>query len=246
MQGFRELIQLHLAHEVERTAAAKQAEIRQRVADLEANMASAKAGLDVAEAEVKRLHLERKTAELDVQKIEDTRKKYREQLMSAKTNDIYKTLLHEIETSGAAISLRETVVLEAMEASEGAQAKVAEAKKVLAEAETIRKGHEQNLLADIAALEEERVAAVAHAEQLKAQVPVGLLSHYERIREGRGGRGMAMVTDHACSACHVGVTPQACVDMVTKDQMFQCIGCQRIHYRKENMGPPVAKSGAAS
>ena len=141
MQGFRELIQLHLAHEVERTAAAKQAEIRQRVADLEANMASAKAGLDVAEAEVKRLHLERKTAELDVQKIEDTRKKYREQLMSAKTNDIYKTLLHEIETSGAAISLRETVVLEAMEASEGAQAKVAEAKKVLAEAETIRKGH---------------------------------------------------------------------------------------------------------
>ena len=65
MQGFRELIQLHLAHEVERTAAVKQADIRQRVADLEANLASAKAGLDAAEAEVKRLHLERKSFKPD-------------------------------------------------------------------------------------------------------------------------------------------------------------------------------------
>ena len=74
MQGFRELIQLHLAHETERGAAAKQAELRQRIAALEADLAAAKSGLEAAEGEVKRLHLDRKTAELDVQKLEDTRK----------------------------------------------------------------------------------------------------------------------------------------------------------------------------
>lgn len=245
MHGFRELIQLHLAHAVEREAAAKQAELKKAIAALEADLASAKATLEAAEADIKRMHLERKSAELDVQKLEDTRKKYREQLMSAKTNEIYKTLLHEIETTSAAISVRETVVLEVMEASEAGQVKVAEAKKVLAEAEGRRKGQEQRLLVDVATLEEERVAAAAHAERLMPEVPVGLLTHYMRIREKRDGRGMAVVEEHACTACRVGIRPQALVDMVTKDEMFQCVGCQRILYRKENMVPNAA-AGAAS
>lgn len=237
MQGFRELIQLHLAHEAERSAGAKQADLRARIEALEQDLASAKGALEAAEAEVKRLHLERKTAELDVSKLEDTRKKYREQLMSAKTNEIYKTLLHEIETTTAAISLRETVVLEVMEASEGAQARVAEAKAALAAAEARRKEQESRLLADIATHEDERVAAIARAESAKPAVPDSLLSLYLRIRQGRDGRGMALAEDHQCVACRVGVRPQAWVDMVTRDETFQCIGCQRILYRKENMAP---------
>ena len=132
----------------------------------------------------------------EVQKLEDTRKKYRDQLMSAKTNEIYKTLLHEIETSGHAISARETIVLEALEAADLAAAGLAAAKKELAAAEG-RLGEERRKLeVDLEVHEAKRREARTLADSLEAAVPLQMLSHYRRIREGRDGRGMALAVGH--------------------------------------------------
>ena len=90
MQGFRELILLHLAHEAERRAHRAQQDLSKRIEAHETGITESRAALEAAEEEVKRLLHDRRAAELDVQKLEDTRKKYREQLMSAKTNEIYK------------------------------------------------------------------------------------------------------------------------------------------------------------
>lgn len=244
MQGFRELIELHLAHQAEREASLSQDRLRARIAELESGVTTARTALDAAEAQVKALQGQRRAAELDVEKIEQTRVKYRAQLMSAKTNDVYKTLLHEIETTGQAISERETVVIEAMELTDDANAAVEAARRQLAEAQRVRAAEEKTLEADIASLDEERKAAHVKAEPLALKVPHAMLSQYLRVAEARDGRGMALAKDHECSACHLAVRPQAWVELVTVQTPYVCAGCKRFLYREENLGVQTAQHSA--
>lgn len=236
MQGFRELVQLHLANEIARKAAKRQDDLRKQIAALEEDVAGAKVRLEMAESEVKRVQAERKHAELDVQKLEDQRTKYRSQLMSAKTNEIYKTLISEIETAGRSISERETVVLQMMDAGETAAAALAEAKQDLAKAESLRAAEERKLRADIEALEQERAAAKERATSLEPTIPRALLTQYTRICESRGeGRGMAQALGYKCTECHMTVRPQEWVEMLDPaERPATCSGCKRILYREEN------------
>lgn len=240
MKGFRELVQLHLANEADRLAAKKQDELNRRITALEEDVAGAKVRLEMAEADVKRLHLERKTAELDVQKLEDQRTKYRAQLMTAKTNEIYRTLISEIETTARQISERETKVIEVMEQADGIAAAAAEAKRDLAKAESLRAAEEAKLRADIAALQAERDAARAKAAELEPQIERALLAQYKRIAAGRDGRGMALALGYECTACHISIRPQDWVDMLEPEKPSICEGCRRILYRADAQAPGSA------
>lgn len=233
MQGFRELIQLHLANEAERKAAKRQEQLKKEIADLEESVARSRALLELAESDVKRIHLERKTAELDVQKLDDQRSKYRSQLMTAKTNDIYRTLISEIETTARLISEKETIVLQLMESGETASAAAAEAKRDLAKAENMRGVEERKLLADIESMEHERAHAKARAAELTPQVERTLLEHYKRVATARDGQGMALAADYTCTACHMTIRPQEWVELIDPERAPTCQGCRRILYRAE-------------
>jgi predicted nucleic acid-binding Zn-ribbon protein len=241
MEGFRELIRLHLADQAARDAQKRQEALRVQVASLEGAVAGAREALAAAEERVKALQLQRRAGEIEIEKIEDTRRKYRAQLMSAKTNDIYKTLLSEIETAGQAISARETGVLELMDGIESAGAEVGKAQAALAAAEKVLEAEASKVRADIASLEEERAAAAAQAEGIATSVPPNLLSQYRRIAEARDGRGMALARGFECSACHVAIRPQAWVDLLAKEEPMICGGCRRFLYREESLhGTPPA------
>jgi predicted nucleic acid-binding Zn-ribbon protein len=234
MQGFRELVQLHLANEADRKAAKRQEELRKEIAELEEGVTRARGLLELAESDVKRLHLERKAAELDVQKLEDQRAKYRAQLMTAKTNEIYRTLISEIETTARMISEKETLVLQIMEAAEAAAAAAAEAKKDLAKAETMRGVEERKLQADVESLQAERVQAQARSAEITPKIERALLLQYKRISEGRDGRGMALGVDYTCTECHMTIPPQEWVELIDPQKPALCQGCKRILYRAES------------
>ena len=254
MQGFRELIQLHLANEADRKAAKRQEELRAEIAALEDAVARARSRLELAESDVKRIHVDRKTAELDVQKLEDQRSKYRSQLMTAKTNEIYRTLISEIETTARHISEKETIVLQLMESMETASAAVAETKMDVARAENQRGMEQRKLEADVEALEQERVQARARVAELTPQVERSLLATYNRISAGREGRGMALAASrlvvetydkpgrgrkdeptisYTCAECHMTVRPQEWVELMNPETLMICQGCKRILYRAE-------------
>ena len=235
MQGFRELIQLHLANEADRKAAKRQEELRAEIASLEDAVARARSRLELAESDVKRLHVDRKSAELDVQKLEDQRSKYRSQLMTAKTNEIYRTLISEIETTARQISEKETIVLQLMDSGEVAAAAVAEAKKDLAKAENVRGVEQRKLEADVEALEKERVEAQARAAEVAPNVERTLLTQYRRIADGRQGRGMALAVEYICTECHMTVRPQEWVELIEPQRVPLCQGCKRILYRAESI-----------
>jgi predicted nucleic acid-binding Zn-ribbon protein len=259
MQGFRELVQLHLANEADRKAARKQEELRKEIASLEEGVARARQRLELADGDVKRNVLDRKAAELEVQKLEDQRSKYRSQLMTAKTNEVYRTLISEIETTAKHISEKETVVLQLMEGAEALNAVVAESKRDLAKAETARATEEKKLQADVASLQDERDQAQARAAELAPAVPQQLFAQYKRIAEAREGRGMALaerrmiiethetprsrgsgrkdepVLAYMCTECHMTVRPQEWVEILDPDKVMTCAGCRRILYRAETV-----------
>src|SRR5229473_240957 len=90
------------------------AALPKRVAAIEAKLAGTKAQLEVARAAVKADEAARKkydAANLDLQqKIS----KYRDQMLSVKTNEQYKALQHEIEFAQQEIQVNEDKTLEVM------------------------------------------------------------------------------------------------------------------------------------
>ncbi len=235
MQGFRELVQLHLAHAAERGAAKHQDQLRERIAELEQAVDAARSRLELADGDARRLQSDRKAAEHEVQKLEDQRAKYRSQLMSAKTNEIYKTLISEIETTGKMISERETSVLVLLEQADDIATRLAEAKAALASAQAARDAETKRLQGEIAALDDERAAARQRAEALLPGVPSALRTHYDRLYNGRDGRALAEAVGSSCTECHIQIRPQDWVDLLAPEKAISCSGCYRILYRKETL-----------
>lgn len=247
MQGFRELIRLHLAHEAERQAAERQAELRERIERMDEKLADDKAAVAAATEAFDQIAKNRKAVEGEIELLDQQRRKYRDQLMSAKTNEVYKTLLHEIETSGQRISEKETVVLELMEQADGASETLDAARAALAVTEKAAQDEIGQLEREIVELETKRTAASADAAARAEDVPANLLARYRRISGSRGGRGMTRAVDERCTECHVGMRPQVWVEILTKEDAFECQGCGRILFRDANLGDearPVSGAGA--
>jgi predicted nucleic acid-binding Zn-ribbon protein len=235
MEGFRQLIRLHLALQEEREVARRQDGVRAEMKAMEDRVEAARSKLEAANTDAKGLQLEKRGLEGDAGQLEQQRDRYRAQLMQAKTNDIYKTLLHEIETTTAAISVKETAILEHMEAADGITARVAEASRELAEAEAVARKERGHLEDALSTLEAERAAVRSRAAELQKDVPAAILLRYQRIAEARGGKGMALAVGHACSECHVALRPQVWVELVSREEAEQCAGCGRLLYREESL-----------
>lgn len=243
MEGFRQLIDLHLADQGARDAQRSQERCRAELAALDETLTGARDAQRAAESELEGIESERRRLEGEVSGLEERKKKYRGQLMEAKSNEVYRTLLHEIETVGHEASEKETRILELMESADAAKARVEDASFHLREAEAASATAARRLEAEIERLEARGQAARAQVAQLRTAVPPRLLRVYDRILAGRDGKGMALAADGHCSECHVAVRPQAWVEILKQADVHHCSGCGRILYRAESVAdPPAATS----
>jgi hypothetical protein len=247
MDGFRALIELHAEQQHDLELGRRQEALRAQIEALRAEVVAARATVESADAELKRLQKDRRSAESDVEASEQVRKRYRTQLMEAKTNEVYKTLLHEIETIGRTIRDKEGVVLELMEAMETATTTLETGHVHVTASEAKAATEVRGLDADIVALEAEREACRRRAAALEAVVPRDLLSRFRRIGEQRGGKALARAVGHSCAECHVAVRPQVWVELLTRPGTHGCAGCGRILYRDDNLlqGPALSTPAPA-
>ena len=235
MEGFRELIELHLAEQGERSARKRQEKLRGQIAQLDETLAEARAKLAAA-AEKRDLVVGlRRGFELEVEELDASRGKYRTQLMEARTNEVYRTLLSEIETAAKTISEKETSILELMERIDTAEAVVAEAQEELGAAEGENRAEAASLEAEVVRLEEVRADARVRANELRTVVPKRLLPVYDRILGARDSKALSLCKDETCSECHVAVRPQVWVEILREAKIHNCGGCGRILYRAESI-----------
>jgi len=174
----------------------------------------------------------RRDFEVEIQTINGKISKHRDQLYEMKSNEAYKTMLHEIQGEEAKIRQIEDRILEKMVESEQLEQYVKDAAARL-DSERSRVAQEKKELEserdrDLA----ERTEVEGRRKGLAGSLSDTTLRVYERTRRSRG-TAVVQVIDGSCSGCHVKLRPQYYNEVRGSDTLMTCENCGRIlHYNE--------------
>jgi predicted nucleic acid-binding Zn-ribbon protein len=205
---------------------------------LDEKLKSAQTGLETAKEKVKNNQGNRKKLESEISSIEGKISKYRDQMMSVKTNEEYRALQHEIEHSQTGIRKIEDDILNLMMEAETGQNDIKTAEVRLKEDQSKvnqeRIALEEENKRDLSALE----GYLKERKEIQTAVSSDLISQYDRVRKHRGGIGVAPARNEVCEICQVRIRPQVFQEIRKNDQIIACDACQRILYDPENLDHP--------
>jgi predicted nucleic acid-binding Zn-ribbon protein len=154
------------------------------------------------------------------------------ELNTVKANDIYKTLLLEIEKLKADKNTLEDETLDLMDKIDRESIVVKSGDTELKEFEQKIKNETNDLEEYAKKLEEEIISIVKERETQKLKINKTVLANYERLREGRGGQGISLIDGTSCEACGMVLRPQL-INMAQKFQeLVFCDNCSRILFKK--------------
>ncbi|MDR1122642.1 MAG: hypothetical protein LBL02_01250 [Endomicrobium sp.] len=162
---------------------------------------------------------------------EKTIAKYFMDLNTIKSNDAYKALLLKIEKVKIDKNIIEDELLTFME-------KVDEVSAKIKSAESEFKKFEENIRKEIIDIKNstnkfkgESIALENKREELKLRVNKFVLSHYERLKGGRGGRGIAIVNGESCDCCGMTLRIQLVIQVLKCQELVFCDNCSRILFK---------------
>jgi hypothetical protein len=205
---------------------------------LDEQLALALAGVDRVKEAIKASQAKRKEHETRVTDLEAKVSKYRDQLMSVRTNEEYKAMTREIEFGQEKITREEDEVLAIMEQAEELSEKLKAAEVVLADDQQMVVA-ERSRLAELNAKDAETLEAYRKERQeLVEGITEEVLARYERVRKARGGVAIARASDEACVVCNVRMRPQRFQEVRRNDAIISCDSCGRFLYDPENMDHP--------
>jgi predicted nucleic acid-binding Zn-ribbon protein len=192
---------------------------------------------DAYEQEVTRsndLANQRRTIEGEVELLQTKLSRFKDQLMTVKTNKEYTAMIHEIQMAEDQIRSEEDKILDIMEQTENVDQflKKAEQEMIKKSAEIqeeIKKTTESapRLETDLARLQEEKI-------RVEATIGRDLLARYRRISKACKGIALAEAKDELCSACHVRIRPQMYAELLRTENIYECDSCSRILFHRDN------------
>jgi len=212
------------------------AALPKHIAEIEKKLVSHERKLEADRAALAANQKERKKCEGDIQVQEQKISKLKDQMLQAKTNEVYRAFQNEIEFCQKEIRKSEDRILELMGESEPLEKNVKAAESALktekADVDAEKKQARERTQADeksAAELETERAAIVPGMSAAAYQ-------RYERARKARRGIGVAEAIEGRCSACNMAMRPQFSQELKKGDEIMVCESCQRILY----YNPPVS------
>jgi uncharacterized protein len=219
------------------------AELEREIATLPKHIAQIEKALDshLRRLEADRAALagnqkERKSLE-DDSKVENQKiSKLKDQMLGAKTNEVYRAFQNEIEFCQKEIRRFEDRILELMGEAEPLD-------KNVKAAETALKAEKAEVDAEKVQARErttvdEKAAAELRLERasIVKDVTPPVYQLYERVRKGRKGIAVAEAVEGRCAACNITLRLQFFQDLKKGDELLRCENCQRILY----YNPPVS------
>ncbi len=166
----------------------------------------------------------------DMAALEESRKKYTEQLMQVKNQREYAAALKELDSVKAQIGEHEDRILKDMEEIESLRGDL--------EARASHIGEERTrVAAEVAQVEGDAVASrekidrlVAERGETEAKLPRALVSTLHRVEEARQGLFLAKAEDGICQACFVRIRPQVFQEIKLASSIHSCGNCHRFLY----------------
>src|ERR1019366_2253039 len=177
------------------------ASLPKHVAEIEKKLLSHERKLEADRAALAANQKERKRCEGEIQAQEQKVSKLKDQMLQAKTNDVYRAFQNEIEFCQKEIRKFEDRILEMMGESEPLEKNVKAAEAALktdkAQVEAEKRQGRGGTAADEAssrAFHKERAGIVS-------AIAPATYQQYERVRKGRRGVAVAEVVEGRCPAC---------------------------------------------
>ncbi|HXU46058.1 MAG TPA: C4-type zinc ribbon domain-containing protein [Thermoanaerobaculia bacterium] len=213
-------------------------EVPEWMRELHEQHSARKVEIAAAEEAVEQAGQERLEADTAIQDAQEKLKRYQQQINRVTNQREYGALLQEIDTVKGEISTCEAQGLAAIERIEAKTRELEELRQSFREID-------ERYAAELAKWEGEKPGVAREAksvrkkiEELRGQLPKGVLALFERIRERYAGSGMAVVRrfekvgssqiEWHCSACNYRVRPQVVVEIRNQGSLVQCDSCKRI------------------
>jgi len=234
-----ELEQLIRLQRMENTATEARGQLESipaRLEALEERIVEHTTSVDAAAGALEEHRTSRAALEKEVAEVQGRLSRFKEQLMSVKTNKEYQAMQSEIAGGEEEVQSLEDELLERMLEADDLSGAVTQAKQRLAEAKTKINAERARIEQERAALEEKLTAFDAERNEVGGQIPSPTMALFASLAQGR--KGVAVVEAHQgrCSSCQVRLRPQLFNDVRSNSALIQCESCQRILYFAEH-GP---------
>jgi predicted nucleic acid-binding Zn-ribbon protein len=156
--------------------------------------------------------------------------KFREQLMSVKTNIEYQAMQKEIEYAQTEVKTLEDKILERMLEADELTTEVKRTEGELAAVQKSVDADRRTLASEVAELKQviERVG-VERTSVIRGLDPK-VLATFEAVASRRHGVAVALASQGICTICHVRLRPQVFNSVRRNEEIIQCDSCQRILY----------------
>jgi hypothetical protein len=206
------------------------------IAEIEKKLTSHQRKLEADRAALAANQKERKACDTAIQTQEQKISKLKDQMLGAKTNEVYRAFQNEIEFCQKEIRRLEDRILEMMGESEPLEKNVRAAELALKE-EKAQVEAEKAVARERTAVDQKAAAELqAERASIAKEIPPATYQQYERVRKGRRGIAVAEVVDGRCTACYILLRPQYFQDVKRTESILFCESCQRILY----YNPPQA------
>jgi len=206
------------------------AEAPGRIASLDALLQSATASLAAAKQSLTDNQTHRRSIDKDLISAQQRQEKYKEQLMSVKTNDEYRAMQHQIEAVGAEVLQHEERVLVSMMEADEVNAEIKKAESALKAAQS-KVAAERGAIENEAKTNQATLAELnaARARLIGALENKGVIDTFQRIAKVRG-TAVARAEGERCTVCQVRLRPAVFAEVRKNDSIVQCDSCNRILY----------------
>jgi predicted nucleic acid-binding Zn-ribbon protein len=206
------------------------ASLPKHIGEIEKKLLAHERKLEADRAALAANQKERKRCEAEIQAQEQKISKLKDQMLQAKTNEVYRAFQNEIEFCQKEIRKFEDGILQMMGESEPLEKNVKAAEAALktekAQVEAEKKVARERTAADEAAAREfhkERAAIVS-------AIAPATYQRYERARKARRGIGVAEAVDGRCTGCNLSMRLQFYQDLKKGNEILSCECCHRILY----------------
>ena len=206
------------------------ASLPKHIGEIEKKLLAHERKLEADRAALAANQKERKRCEAEIQAQEQKISKLKDQMLQAKTNEVYRAFQNEIEFCQKEIRKFEDGILQMMGESEPLEKNVKAAEAALktekAQVEAEKKVARERTAADEAAAREfhkERAAIVS-------AIAPATYQRYERARKARKGIGVAEAVEGRCTGCNLSMRLQFYQDLKKGNEILSCECCHRILY----------------
>ncbi|MCM8821080.1 MAG: C4-type zinc ribbon domain-containing protein [Candidatus Omnitrophica bacterium] len=198
---------------------------------MEKSIETATQDISFIKKEQKKIHVEKKEKELELQSIEDEIKKLQKRLDEVKTNKEYTSLLSEIDNQKKKKGEIEDIILLLMEKEDEINKKLVDFSR---KSEEIKKEIEVKIIEETKKVEEMQKRLEekkSEREKIVVEIRKDVYDIYEKIRAGKkDGVAICKLEGQSCTGCSMFVPVYVAEKVKAKKEIVHCENCSRILY----------------